>query len=932
MSKMTGIKMSGVIEKKYILAIIVTIALTIFFAWIFTSTDEISNNVTLVVEVGIGIIITTIIYAFSRKSGRIIEQKINQTMIMVKDQHQYSKTPKHTKQYTLSTILEHIKKSISNIQDGIEDYNGLNHPTQKDKDHIILQCKDLQNYMQANITSYIQLSENPNDTSFENLTKILKLYPWTPIFNDDQKIVNGSNYLRLLEFLPSDLPEKITAESKITLQPQKETTITTSHMQVSCDRSVYPLDSIIHVQANLDSVIKGDLIIFEILDSNRKLLLSKELDPAICDVSNMEHGVFQIDFKMIGDRWHAQNNYIVRATHGIFYSEDMFAIHRRVPVIQSDKSVYNVGDGMIITVIDPDADKDSERTEHVGDRQESKLIIESPRGRIDGCQLMETGASTGIFQRVVGIAGRQKDVTATKNIFDEKHVEKIPGTEINNLFIECHPGQEIAILYTNKTYTVSLSVLVAGFGATIDLDQKVYSWNDRVYITVMAPDLSINKNKPNVIGVDSDARITIATSKDKIDNYMLMETGKDTGIFTGEITLIGSKGNTGDSSTADKIPDSYSDHTDGLIACDGADELSVMLSTKNGTVQTLAQIRLNIGEMQWLEPGYPVYDAGIVRVTDPDMNINPDVNDKFKIRVWSDSDPEGIEITVMETGPSTGIFDGTVYFSDASSDSSLHVRNGDTVTAEYPDATLPPPYLPTDKVSIICTTVIGTSFVAPLGKVIVKNIKILDEENNPTDSFNVKQLLKISVDLVNTRIKSQPFVLSAKIRKSNTYTIIASPVVTGVLAKQKSALIQIPWIPQGSGTFVIHLAVWDITDNPFLLAKRAKTQVDIRPVKHLVSIPTGTGVPGCEKNHQCFIPHQLHIKPKQTVLWSNDDDDDIAHTIISENISDDDLEDQFNSGLIMSGESFSHYFKHKGICRYFCVVHPWQTGTIVVED
>ena len=108
------------------------------------------------------------------------------------------------------------------------------------------------------------------------------------------------------------------------------------------------------------------------------------------------------------------------------------------------------------------------------------------------------------------------------------------------------------------------------------------------------------------------------------------------------------------------------------------------------------------------------------------------------------------------------------------------------------------------------------------------------------------------MDLVNTRIKSQPFVLSAKIRKSDTYTIIASPVVTGVLAKQKSTLIQIPWISQESGTFVIHLTVWDITDNPFLLAKRAKTQVDIRPVKHLVSIPTGTGVLGCEKKLPMF--------------------------------------------------------------------------------
>ena len=53
-------------------------------------------------------------------------------------------------------------------------------------------------------------------------------------------------------------------------------------------------------------------------------------------------------------------------------------------------------------------------------------------------------------------------------------------------------------------------------------------------------------------------------------------------------------------------------------------------------------IRWNAGEVQWLK--YPATGAGVVRVIDPDVNLNPEAVDTLGIRVWSDSDQSGLRV------------------------------------------------------------------------------------------------------------------------------------------------------------------------------------------------------------------------------------------------------------------------------------------------
>ena len=92
----------------------------------------------------------------------------------------------------------------------------------------------------------------------------------------------------------------------------------------------------------------------------------------------------------------------------------------------------------------------------------------------------------------------------------------------------------------------------------------------------------------------------------------------------------------------------------------------------------------------------------------------------------------------------------------------------------------------------------------------------------------------------------------------------------------------------------------------------------------------GSSVPGCEAINACFIPHTVTIAVGGEVTWSNPDL--AAHTITSGVLAEGGLDGTFNSGLLAPGIDFSHTFDEEGTYPYFCLVHPWMAGVVVVRD
>lgn len=97
-----------------------------------------------------------------------------------------------------------------------------------------------------------------------------------------------------------------------------------------------------------------------------------------------------------------------------------------------------------------------------------------------------------------------------------------------------------------------------------------------------------------------------------------------------------------------------------------------------------------------------------------------------------------------------------------------------------------------------------------------------------------------------------------------------------------------------------------------------------------VSVPAGTSVQGCEETNECYIPYEVTVDVGGEVTWNNDDS--AAHTVTSGTPADDTPGEQFNSGLFMAGAVFSHKFETAGTFNYFCMVHPWMEGIVVVQE
>ena len=96
----------------------------------------------------------------------------------------------------------------------------------------------------------------------------------------------------------------------------------------------------------------------------------------------------------------------------------------------------------------------------------------------------------------------------------------------------------------------------------------------------------------------------------------------------------------------------------------------------------------------------------------------------------------------------------------------------------------------------------------------------------------------------------------------------------------------------------------------------------------LVSIPAGTSVPGCEEVDLCYDPKDVTIFVGGEIIWRNDDS--ASHTVTSGTMLTG-PDGNFDSGLILPEETFSTMFNESGDYPYFCMIHPWADGSVIVQ-
>ena len=94
-----------------------------------------------------------------------------------------------------------------------------------------------------------------------------------------------------------------------------------------------------------------------------------------------------------------------------------------------------------------------------------------------------------------------------------------------------------------------------------------------------------------------------------------------------------------------------------------------------------------------------------------------------------------------------------------------------------------------------------------------------------------------------------------------------------------------------------------------------------------IIMPTKVSRPGCEKTDSCYIPSKIVIKQGNSVTWVNED---VAFHSVTSGYYDEPSE-IFDSEYLDPEESFTFIFENIGTYDYFCTLHPWMKGQVIVE-
>ena len=119
-----------------------------------------------------------------------------------------------------------------------------------------------------------------------------------------------------------------------------------------------------------------------------------------------------------------------------------------------------------------------------------------------------------------------------------------------------------------------------------------------------------------------------------------------------------------------------------------------------------------------------------------------------------------------------------------------------------------------------------------------------------------------------------------------------------------------------------------VTAAPVVEVEEPVIEEPVGPTTHVVDIPVGTSVPGCEESNACYSPADIEINAGDTVEWINIDT--AAHTVTGGSPADG-PSGVFDSSLVMADAVYAFTFDDAGSYDYFCMVHPWMVGSVTVN-
>ena len=360
-------------------------------------------------------------------------------------------------------------------------------------------------------------------------------------------------------------------------------------------------------------------------------------------------------------------------------------------------------------------------------------------------------------------------------------------------------------------------------------DKPVYSWTDKIKITIFAPSWNTDRHLIDSIGDNEDNPIKISTGKHSLEPYRFTETGVNTGIFTAEVTLTGFLHDADGDGDIDTTPRTLGNGpTSGFLAVERDSAITISFEFADGVVLLESVLTTwNIGNVQFSENNFLSNKSALIRVIDPDLNLNPEALDQIPIQVYSDSDIAGIEVAGIETSESSGIFVATITFTQnlSSSGNRLLALPGDEIYAKYDDHTLPKPYSTSDNLEIITLAKVASS-ISHLERLTNSPITLTDNLGTPLKSFQANNRIQIVGMITNEQTFNQKFVYLVQI-KNHDNSVVSLSWMSGELSGYQNLDVSQSWLPKNSGTFLIETYVWNSLDDQIPLSQFISTSVTI---------------------------------------------------------------------------------------------------------
>ncbi len=125
-----------------------------------------------------------------------------------------------------------------------------------------------------------------------------------------------------------------------------------------------------------------------------------------------------------------------------------------------------------------------------------------------------------------------------------------------------------------------------------------------------------------------------------------------------------------------------------------------------------------------------------------------------------------------------------------------------------------------------------------------------------------------------------------------------------------------------SGIFLVIIAITLQSSDSEIKTEKSEIKIEAD-----VIMPIKVSRPGCEETNSCYLPSIITIKQGQQVTWSNED---VAFHTVTSGLYDE-PSDLFDSGHLDPEQKFIVSFDEQGTFDYFCTLHPWMAGKVIVE-